>query len=117
MFDEWATISKFYESDKIKFILKRDLMYRTLAGSVYVVPKGTISDLGSIPRVLWVILPSHEYPSAFILHDYFCYQDWISRKDGDLLFLEALKASNATNWKAYIMYCGVRAYAVVRRIK
>ena len=118
-FDEWATIQKYHinAGKGIRFILDRDLMYRSNGGSVYVVKAGEISDLGSIPRWLWSVLPPHEYPSAYILHDYFCKADWISRLDGDKLLYEALQHSNAPNWKAFITYRGVRLYAIVNRIK
>lgn len=37
----------------------------------YSVPLGFITDLASVPRVLWALLPPHgRYAKAAILHDY-----------------------------------------------
>lgn len=117
-FDEWARIQKLPLPDgSIKFKLLRDLMYRSTAGSVYVVKEGFVSDLLTIPRCLWWLIPPHKYPSAAILHDYFCRESWISRADGDQLFYEALLHSNAPNWKAKVMYWCVRLYALTFNIK
>ena len=117
-FDEWARIQKFYRpGNKIFFHLLRDLMYRDTAGKVHVVPAGFVSDLGSIPRFLWPVLPPHEYPSAYILHDYYCEDKSTPRKYGDDLLLEALHDSHAPTCKRYIVYSGVRTYAIIHRLK
>jgi len=116
-FDEWAVIQRLHDGTG-HFKLLRDLMYRSEAGSVYVVPRGFKTDLASVPRWLWPIFnPSGLFMSAAILHDHFCENDWISRKDGDKIFLEAMLHSNVPRWKRYCIYAAVRAYAVVLGIK
>jgi len=117
MFDEWASIEWAHE-EGLKFKLSEELRYRPKAGGLYVVPQGFPTDLASIPVLLWFFLPPFgNYLSAAVLHDWFCKQEWISRLDGDKLFLEAMLASNVKLWKAYVMYYGVRAYAVMGRVK
>ena len=117
-FDEWARYSKYYINGgrTEKFELQRDLMFRNDAGKVFVVPEGTISDLGSIPRFLWPICPRDDFPSAYFLHDMLCEGEF-ARVFADQMLLEALKASHAPNYKAMIVYSGVRGYAVVKRLK
>lgn len=96
----------------------QDMPYEASFGTVYTVPRGFATDLASIPRFIWPIFPPFgKYTSAAVLHDYFCESDWISRADGDRLFLEAMAASNVPRWKRYLIYWAVRAYAIVMRIK
>ena len=115
-FSSWAVIQRLHDNTG-RFRLVKDLVYTTEAGSVYTVPKGFKTDLASIPQWLWSMLPSHGlYLSASILHDYFCESDFISRKDGDKLFLEAMKYSNVLKFKRHIIYYAVRVYAIMCRI-
>ncbi len=100
-----------------RWIVEEPLVYISDAGSLYTVPQGFITDLASIPRFLWSIWPPFgRYASAATLHDYFCESDWISRKDGDKVFLEAMKYSNVPVWKRYIIYWGVRLFAITNHI-
>ena len=116
-FDEWASVRRLHDGTG-RFTLTRDLTYRSDAGSVYVVKRGFNTDLASIPRFLWSLLPPHDrYLSAAILHDYFCESEWVSRLDGDKLFLEAMGHSNVANWKRKIIYLSVRLYAKVNGLK
>ncbi|RKY40271.1 MAG: hypothetical protein DRP85_08895, partial [Candidatus Makaraimicrobium thalassicum] len=67
--------------------------------------------------LLWPICPRDEFPSAYFVHDDCCEDPGISRLDGDRLLRQALKASHAPSWKAWLVYSGVRTYAIVCRIK
>ena len=115
-FYEWAAVSRIHDGTGC-FRLTRDLAYRSDAGDVYVVPNGFKTDLASVPKIVWPILPPHGlYLSAAILHDFFCENDWISRTDGDRLFKEAMSHSNVPTWKAWTIWFGVRAYAILNRL-
>ena len=116
-FDEWAVIQRLHDGSG-RFQLMRNLIYRTEAGNMYVVPRGFKTDLATIPKIFWGILPPHDlYLSAAILHDYFCVNNWIKRKDIDKLFLEAMKWSNIPKWKRYVVYLSVRLYSITHIIK
>ena len=115
-FEKWAVYHKRHGGED-KFELDQNLIYHSMDGATYVVPAGFVSDLGSIPRILWNIIPRDFMPSSFLLHDYLCEADWISRRDGDKLLLEALKLSGAPDWKALLIYWAVRVYAILWRIK
>ena len=123
-FRNWANYSRYYRpKEKVKlnqqtlFILNAPLYYSTKDGAEYKVPAKTISDLGSIPKPLWPILPRDEFPSSYFLHDYLCGQDWVSRLDADKLLYEALIYSRARRWKAYVIYVGVRIGAWIAKMK
>jgi len=116
-FEEWAVLVPLQDGSG-KWRLYKDLIYHTEAGVRYIVPRGYTTDLASIPRLIWAFWPSYgRYTSAACLHDYFCGVDWISRKAGDLIFLEAMKHSNVPKWKRRVIYWAVRAYAVVKRLE
>lgn len=113
----WAVLVPLQDGSG-KWRLFKDLIFESKFGTVYTVPKGFTTDLASIPRFLWPVFPPFgKYDSAAILHDWFCEHNWISRYDGDRLFLEAMSVSNVPRWKRYLIYWAVRAYAIVMRIK
>ncbi len=116
-FREWAVIQRFYRDNDVLFRLMKDLQYKSMDGATYIVPQGFVSDLGSIPKSLWGWVPPHEFPSAFVLHDYLCKASWISRRDADKILQEALRLSHALRWKVRVIYWGVRSWAFVRRLK
>ena len=116
-FEHWAVITRLHDGSG-KFVLVDDLNYKTMSGSVYQVKAGFHTDLASVPRFLWPWFPPADlYLSAAVLHDFFCESDWISRKDGDRIFYEAMRLSNVPDWKASVVYWGVRLYAILMRIK
>lgn len=116
-FTQWAAVSRLHDGTG-RFQLLQDLIYHTDCKSRYIVPRGFKTDLASIPRLVWAIFPPHDlYLSASVLHDYFCESDWISRKNGDKIFLEAMSHSNVPKWKRLCIYLAVRLFAIIKQIK
>lgn len=75
------------------------------------VPAGFVTDLTSIPRLFWTILPPNgEYAKAAILHDYL-YENAIGSKNyaDDILF-EAMGVLGVAHWRKYIIYYAVRLF-------
>lgn len=75
------------------------------------VPAGFRTDLATIPRVFWSILPPHDiYAKAAVLHDYL-YNNAIGTKEyADDVFDEALGVLNVPTWKRKIMVFMVRMF-------
>lgn len=73
------------------------------------VPAGFETDLGSIPRIFWNLLPPIGPASqAFVVHDYLYSRQIISRSDADEVLLRAM-FSTGTHWAAcWLIYLGVR---------
>ena len=73
-----------------------------------VVPAGFISDLASIPRILWPLLPADGvYQEAAIVHDWMyskCFSRWLS----DGVFRYVMEATKVPYWKRCILFWGVR---------
>ena len=75
------------------------------------VPKGFVSDFASIPRPFRFFIPKLGlYNKAAVLHDH-AYQRWVlSRRQADLLFLDAMTDLKVKKWKRNAMYKFVRLF-------
>jgi len=76
--------------------------------SEVMIPKGFVTDLASIPKVLWPILPPTErYTHAAIIHDYHYWTQNISRDEADEIFKIGMKELNVPGWSSYAIYKAV----------
>lgn len=89
-----------------------------VGGSVFIVPQGFETDLGSIPAALrWLLGPSDpDCVQAYVLHDYVnSLTDhrppgiwvWSSEAAAAILY-DALRCNNVPVWKADLICTGVR---------
>lgn len=80
------------------------------SGLLITVLAGTRTDLGSIPRLLWPLLPPHDpkASAAFVLHDVLCRDPEFSMFMADVIFLEAMRVLKVKRWRCYLMFLGVR---------
>ncbi|WP_404402569.1 DUF1353 domain-containing protein [Pelagibacterium halotolerans] len=98
-----------------KYVLVQPVRYQVgFMGSkvTITVPDGFMTDLASIPRLLWSLLPPHDpdYAAAAVLHDYlYVWKDGaFTRVVADAIFYEAMRILGVPAWKAVIMYLAVR---------
>lgn len=99
---------------KIEFELHEDVVYYPDSGHAIVVPSGTITDFASIPRFFHRILPPMDiHRKAAIVHDHLYSTQSVSKKDADLIFLEAMKALDVPAWKRNAMYQAVKWFGFV----
>jgi hypothetical protein len=88
------------------------------SGLKITVPMATVTDLASVPRILWPLIPPHDprYAAAFVLHDYLCHRsrDGFSRVISDAILYEALRVLGAPAWKATIAYLAVSAWRIIK---
>lgn len=77
------------------------------------VPKGFITDLASVPRILWPLYAPNDTKTIgpAILHDYLysCPNNRL-RKDIDALFYSALLNNRTSTATAYFYWLGVRLF-------
>lgn len=60
-------------------------------GTVITVPAGFLTDLASIPRPFWPILPpGDDYGEAAVIHDWLYFAGGLERAEADRIFLEAM---------------------------
>ena len=77
------------------------------------IARGFVTDFASIPRPLRILIPKlGRYNKATVIHDAI-YQDAVpgfrfTRKEVDIVFLDAMTDLGVAKWKRTLMYWGVR---------
>lgn len=96
--DEWALDAPLvYNSDVANMIIR--------------VPNGFVTDFASVPRLpLAYLLTGDTAHKAAVIHDYLYRSKKISRKNADLVFLEAMKETGIPMWRRYSMFLAVRTF-------
>ena len=97
--------------------LYEPLSYRAHDGRSWIIPKGFLTDFGSVPAVVDWIIPAIETVAdpAYILHDYHYAQhragkdETVSRRDADEILRAALLVCGVGRVKAGTIYWAVRA--------
>lgn len=75
------------------------------------VPAGFITDLATVPRIFWILLPPDgKYAKAAIIHDYMYDNALRTKKEADLIFLDGMTVLGVPRWKRTIMYYAVRLF-------
>lgn len=96
-----------------KWILKEEYKYE-INGFIIIVPKGFITDLASVPRILWVFFPPFgKYTRAAIIHDYLYSElndTFINRYWADKIFIFIMKEHGVSTYKRVSMYRAVRMF-------
>ncbi len=107
-------ILKPYGGDKWRLV--EDFDYATIDGQFIRIQHGFICDLASIPRPIRLAIPVNgRHRQAAIVHDWLYNRGGlinemkrISRKECDLIFLEAMTETGVSYFKRWAMYYGVR---------
>ena len=92
-----------------------------LAGPIRI-PAGFVSDLASIPRLFWRILPRFgPWCEAAVVHDWLCRHGGIARPLADRVFLELLRRARVRAVPRGLLYAGARigasrAYLRIERL-
>lgn len=102
-----------YSKGRPVVVVRRDFVfYKEYLGEKFAVavPQGFATDMASIPRIFWPIFPPFgKYFKAAIVHDYlYQYPTLCTRKEADVIFLEAMKVSGVNKYVAGVMYAAVR---------
>ena len=100
-----------------KYCVVRPLTYQIWfygSGLSVTVPDGFLTDLASVPRLLWPLVPPHspDYAAAAVLHDYLC--EWqggmFTKVVADAIFYEAMRVLGVPLWRAIMIYVAVRLW-------
>ena len=88
--------------------LLEPLIFICASGMVLTVPKGFESDGASVPKVFQNIVSRWgKHGSAAVLHDYLYKCGVFSKRECDVLFLDAMLISGVWKIRAYSMYYAV----------
>lgn len=92
-----------------EWVVLRPLTFRAADGRAFTVPRGFVTDLASIPRLLRPALDQNgANRRAAVLHDFLYIAQPVERDEADELFDEAM-ALDGVGWlKRTAMYAGVR---------
>ena len=113
MTDTWGFNARVH-GDGRRFTLLEEIFYVTSDGYTIVASAGRTTDLASIPRLLWAIIPfSGRYDYAAILHDQLYGEHRevsirFNRKQADNIMLEVMTASGVPWGQKWLIYIGVR---------
>ena len=81
------------------------------SGDVIEVPKGFVTDFASVPRLIqWLVPRWGKYGNAAIIHDWLYWQQGGSRREADLVLLEAMAVIKVFPLLKYVIYCAVRIF-------
>lgn len=93
------------------WVLDELLAYQSADYGIITAETGFVTDLASVPRLLWAILPPQSIAEEAVLHDWlYSNQDkhTLTRAQCDGLLLEAMIAQGQGWWKRQTIYRGVR---------
>ncbi|EAO0947453.1 DUF1353 domain-containing protein [Salmonella enterica] len=75
------------------------------------VPAGFVTDLATVPRIFWSVMPPDgKYAKAAIIHDYLYDNALRTKKEADLIFLDGMAVLGVPKWKRIVMYLAVRIF-------
>lgn len=93
------------------WMLRSTLVFESALGTQITVPEGFVTDLASIPRVFWNILPPFgAYSAAAVVHDW-CYRTHrFTRCQSDGFLLEAMAICRVPFWQRVMIHTAVRLF-------
>lgn len=81
-----------------------------MGGEKIEVPVGFLTDLGSVPRIFWNIIPPIGKPlRGYVLHDWLYSCQMFTRAKSDGVLLEAMGVAGVSWPKRWTIYLAVRA--------
>lgn len=109
-FGDW---DYYYLADELKWQREKALPLRDakVSEEIVTVPKGFVTDLASVPRILWSVLPkTGRYAYAAIVHDYLYWVQptGVVRRDADEILETAMKRSGVSGEKVWAIEKAVR---------
>lgn len=106
----FLTKLRFEDNGGLPFTILEPLVYASdTLDRVIEVPSGFKTDLASIPRLLWNILPPFgRYDAAAVIHDYLYATNGVTRGQADSVLREAMDSLDVNALVADVIYAGVR---------
>ncbi|CDY79501.1 hypothetical protein BGLT_02282 [Caballeronia glathei] len=100
------------DQDDGKWRLTQPLVYDSdVAGRVFVVPVGFVTDLASVPRVpIAYLLAGGTSAEASVVHDAIYTYHWVSREIADAVLREASAVTQVPWLRRQIMWLAVRCF-------
>lgn len=94
-----------------KFVIAEDFKETLSDGHVIIIPKGFVTDLSSVPRLLWwLISPFGDFIKASVLHDFLYHLKFDNRKYCDYQMLYMSNRDSKNKLDNYLRYYTVRLF-------
>lgn len=91
------------------WVLLQAFSYTKDDGALITAPAGMTTDLASIPRVAWDLLPPFgKYTGAAVIHDFLYQTQPCTREEADLVLAEAMDAEGVEHVVRQMIYEAVR---------
>ncbi len=71
------------------------------------VPDGFVTDGPSIPRWMWLVIPTHRMVKSAALHDFMRERLEFTKLTGDAIFLSAMQAEGTPAWLCWCAFLAV----------
>lgn len=101
--------------------LQEDYHYTLGIQTVIVVPKGYITNFGTIPRLCYWVITPEELREAAVVHDFLCNENFkldgvptysgVPRRVADMILFSHMLQIGIPYYKASLVYFAVRGYA------
>lgn len=103
------------EGDRMYMLTEPFGFHSNIYGGVITVPQGFYTDMASIPRVLQPVIAKDEPIEPAVIHDWL--YNWqcdlrVSRRDADLIFLEAMTIAGMGKIKRGLIFHAVRNFGM-----
>ena len=94
------------------WVLEKQIKHVLHNGDIIIIPKGFLTDLSSVPKILWSFLPPYgKFLLAPLVHDYLYIVDQSrGRKFADKEMLIVSNKTHKNKIDNYIRFIGVRAF-------
>ena len=103
------------ENNEVIWTLLSSFTYTANDGALYTAPNGFKTDLASIPRILWAILPPFwKYAKAAVIHDWIIVET-NNRPLANEVFREGMITLGTNRQQIFVIYNGVRFWTWVRK--
>jgi hypothetical protein len=92
------------------YVLTAPVRYKIgLAKLPVIVPRGFVTDLASVPKIFWSVLPRDgQYLSAAILHDYMYWDQRCTRQEADLILKSNMEDFGVSGFNKTAVYQAVK---------
>ena len=106
-----------HANNKTTWELLAPIVFVSKTGYFAIIEKGFTTDLASVPRIFWPIVPPFgRYSRAAVLHDYLLQENLVSIETANEMFFEALETLNTNKTTRFLIKTGVRGYFFFKRL-
>jgi hypothetical protein len=99
------------KSTRGRFKTLEPISHTLINGGILIVPKGTVSNGASVPRLLWGIYsPYGTYTYPAVVHDYLYENNLYTREFADRQFLLDMGKTNTNKFTKWLFYYVVRIF-------